>query len=74
MGFGTPSKRERQYKQVRVAKATEAVYEHRKMQHGHDETSLVNLDKAQARKIKIRFFLHYYLLPLDDCYMSILIY
>ncbi|RUS70008.1 hypothetical protein EGW08_022225 [Elysia chlorotica] len=53
VGFGAPSKRERQYKQVRVAKATEAVYEHRLIQHGHDETSLVNVDKAQARKIKI---------------------
>lgn len=53
VGFGTPRQREKQYKQVRVAKATEAVYEHRLFQQGHDETSLVNVDMAQARKIKI---------------------
>ncbi|GFO36864.1 Dnaj-like protein subfamily c member 28 [Plakobranchus ocellatus] len=53
VGFGTPINRARQYKQVRVAQATEAVYEHRKLKYGHDEMSLVNADKAQARKIKI---------------------
>lgn len=55
VGFGTPSKRERQYKQVRVSQATESVFEHRKRKYGNDESALMTKDMAQARKIKIRW-------------------
>ncbi|XP_059162104.1 dnaJ homolog subfamily C member 28-like [Physella acuta] len=57
VGFGTPSKRERQYKQVRVSQATESVFEHRKRKHGTGESTLMTKDMAQARKIKISSFI-----------------
>ncbi|CAL1538346.1 unnamed protein product [Lymnaea stagnalis] len=53
VGFGSPSKRERQYKQVRVAQAAESVYEHRKLKYGSNESALLTKDKVEARKIKI---------------------
>ncbi|CAL1611940.1 unnamed protein product [Knipowitschia caucasica] len=57
LGFGTPSQRERQYRQIRVDRATEEVLNYRQREHekaAAEEGALVERDMRQrSRKIKI---------------------
>lgn len=57
VGLGTPSQRERQYRQVRVDRATEQVLNYRQREHERaaaEEGALVERDMRQrSRKIKI---------------------
>ncbi|XP_020791976.1 dnaJ homolog subfamily C member 28 [Boleophthalmus pectinirostris] len=56
-GFGTPSQRERQYRQIRVDRASEEVLNYRQKEHekaAAEEGALVERDMRQrSRKIKI---------------------
>jgi len=53
IGFGTQYNRQKQYHQVRVARANDAVFEHRVNKFGADETAMVTKDKAAARRAKM---------------------
>ncbi|XP_076461901.1 dnaJ homolog subfamily C member 28-like [Babylonia areolata] len=54
VGFGTPSQRQRQYQQHRVARVTENVFQHRIQRHAAEtEDAVVVRDKQQAKKAVI---------------------
>ncbi|XP_031553102.1 dnaJ homolog subfamily C member 28-like [Actinia tenebrosa] len=52
-GSGTPSTREKQYRNHRFEQAIEGVFSHKTKQHGAEETSIAKAEKKAIRKNKI---------------------
>ncbi|XP_078372872.1 dnaJ homolog subfamily C member 28-like [Oculina patagonica] len=52
IGFGSPSKRQKQYQNYRVQRASDKVIEHKTQQFGEQETSIAEPEKRAIRRSK----------------------